>query len=154
MADLQEVEILLVEDNASDAELTMRALRKSNLANRMVWVQDGEEALEFMFCEGRYHGRGGGQPRLILLDLKLPKVDGTEVLGRLKRDPRTQTVPVVMITSSAEERDIVESYKLGVNSYLVKPVAFSSFIDVVAQAGLYWAVMNRTPSAPGGTPAA
>ena len=145
MSELQQVEILLVEDNATDAELTLRSLKKHNLANNVVWVKDGAEALDFMFRTGSYAGRANGHPRLILLDLKLPKVDGIEVLRRLKSDPKTNTVPIAMLTSSAEERDIVESYKLGVNSYLVKPVDFAQFIQVVSQAGLYWAVLNKTP---------
>ena len=146
MEDMRPVQILLVEDNKSDAELTLRAFRKNNLGNNIVWVKDGAEALDFMFCTGSYADRADGNPRLILLDLKLPKVDGIEVLKRLKSDERTSMVPVVMVTSSAEERDIVESYRLGVNSYLVKPVDFGQFIDTVSQAGLYWAVLNRTPS--------
>ena len=145
MTDMRQVEILLVEDNKSDAELTMRALKKNNLANHLVWVKDGAEALDFVFCTGNHAGRDSSLPKLILLDLKLPKVDGIEVLGRLKADARTKLIPVVMVTSSAEERDIVESYKLGVNSYLVKPVDFKQFIEVVSQAGLYWAVLNKTP---------
>ena len=145
MDELKQVEILLVEDNATDAELTTRTLRKHNLANHLVWVKDGAKALDFIFRTGSYAGRTNGYPRLILLDLKLPKVDGIEVLGRVKSDPQTKMIPVVMLTSSAEERDIVESYKLGVNSYLVKPVDFEQFINVVSQAGMYWAVLNKTP---------
>lgn len=145
MSELKQVEILLVEDNKTDAELTLRALKKNNLANHVVWVKDGAEALDFMFLTGNYVGRTNGLPRLVLLDLKLPKIDGIEVLSRLKADERTKMIPVVMVTSSAEERDIVESYKLGVNSYLVKPVDFKQFIETVSQAGLYWAVMNKTP---------
>src|SRR3990170_1413362 len=135
MDEMRQVEILLVEDNATDAELTLRSLKKHNLANNVVWVKDGAEALDFMFRAGSHAGRADGLPRLILLDLKLPKVDGIEVLRRLKSDPKTKTVPIAMLTSSAEERDIIESYKLGVNSYLVKPVDFKQFIDVVSQAG-------------------
>lgn len=145
MTELNTVEILLVEDNATDAELTMRALRKNNLANNLVWVKDGQEALDFVFRSGSHADRPNHRPRLVLLDLKLPKVDGIEVLRRLKGDERTRMIPVVMVTSSAEERDIVESYNLGVNSYLVKPVDFGQFVEVVAQGGLYWAVLNRTP---------
>ena len=145
MDEMQQVEILLVEDNKTDAELTLRALKKNNLANNVVWVKDGTEALDFMFRTGNYAGRTNGIPRLVLLDLKLPKIDGIEVLNRLKTDERTKVIPVVMVTSSAEERDIVESYKLGVNSYVVKPVDFMQFIEVVSQAGLYWAVLNKTP---------
>lgn len=144
MDNFKTVEILLAEDNPTDAELTMRALRKNNLANNLVWVKDGEQALDFIFCTGTYANRVNGHPRLILLDLKMPKVSGIEVLQRIKSDEVTKIIPVVMLTSSAEERDIVESYKLGVNSYLVKPVDFTQFVDVVSNAGLYWAVMNKS----------
>ena len=139
------MDILLVEDNPNDAELTMRALRKGNLANHVSWVKDGAEALEFIFRNGAYAGRPDQNPRLILLDLKLPKVDGIEVLKRLKADDRTRAIPVVMVTSSAEGRDIVESYKLGVNSYVVKPVEFEQFSETVAKAGFYWMLVNKTP---------
>jgi len=145
MDEMQQVEILLVEDTKTDAELTLRALKKHNLTNNVVWVKDGAEALDFMFCTGSYAGRTNGHPRLILLDLKLPKVDGLEVLRRLKADAHTKMVPVVMVTSSTEERDIVASYMLGVNSYIVKPVDIKQFIEAVSQAGMYWAVFNRTP---------
>jgi len=145
MDKFEKVDILLVEDNASDAELAMRALRKGKLANGITWVKDGAEALEFIFRDGAYAGRPDQLPRLILLDLKLPKVDGIEVLRRIKSDERAKTIPVVALTSSAEERDIVESYKLGVNSYLVKPVEFEQFSETVAQAGFYWMLMNKTP---------
>jgi len=141
----ESVDILLVEDNPNDAELTMRALRKGNLANHVSWVKDGAEALEFIFRNGAYAGRPDQNPRLILLDLKLPKVDGIEVLKRLKADDRTRAIPVVMVTSSAEGRDIVESYKLGVNSYVVKPVEFEQFSETVAKAGFYWMLVNKTP---------
>jgi len=145
MSAFEAVEILLVEDNPTDAELTMRALKKNNLANHLMWVKDGTEALDFVFCGGAYAGRSNGNPKLILLDLKLPKVDGIEVLSRIKSDERTRTIPVVMVTSSAEERDIVESYQLGVNSYLVKPVDFDQFSETVAKAGFYWMLMNKAP---------
>lgn len=144
MADLREVEILLVEDNPTDAELTQRALRKNNLANPLVWIKDGAEALEYIHRTGAYADRQNGNPKLILLDLKLPKVDGIEVLASLKADATTRHIPVVMLTSSEEERDVVESYRLGVNSYLVKPVDFTEFIHVVSKAGMYWVVLNRT----------
>jgi two-component system response regulator len=143
---LEKVEILLAEDNERDAEMTLRALRKNNLGNRVHRVADGAEALEFMFCTGAYAGRDpNALPKLILLDLKMPKVDGIEVLRRLKSEERTRTLPVVMMTSSNEERDVVESYRLGVNSYIVKPIDFSAFVDVVARIGLYWVVANRVP---------
>jgi two-component system, response regulator len=142
---MMQAEILLVEDDNTDAELTLRALQKNNLANKVVWVKDGAEALDFLFQTGVYAERRSEMPKLVLLDLKLPKVDGIEVLKRIKSDAKTRTIPVVMVTSSAEERDLVESYHLGVNSYLVKPVDFKQFIDVVSQAGLYWAVLNKTP---------
>lgn len=145
MSDYQSVEILLVEDNPTDAELTMRALRRNKLANNVTWVKDGAEALDFVFCRGSYSARSNHRPRLILLDLKLPKVDGIEVLRQLKSDENTKTIPVVMLTSSAEERDVVESYELGVNSYIVKPVDFEQFGETVAKAGLYWMLMNRVP---------
>lgn len=145
MTGLEHVEILLVEDSPSDGELTLRALKKQNLANHVVWVKDGAEALDFIFCRGNFKDRSNGAPRLILLDLKLPKVDGIEVLREIKSNPATRTIPVVMLTSSQEERDIVESYKLGVNSYIVKPVDFEKFLDMVAQVGLYWSLMNKVP---------
>jgi two-component system, response regulator len=141
----ENVEILLVEDNPTDAELTIRALKKRNLANNLVWVKDGVEALDFIFCRGQYVDRGNSAPKLILLDLKLPKVDGIEVLRTLKADAKTRTVPVVMLTSSNEERDIVESYQLGVNSYIVKPVDFDKFLEMVSQVGLYWSLVNKVP---------
>jgi len=145
METLEAVEILLVEDSDADSELITRALSKGNLLNRIVRVRDGVEALDFVFCTGNFRERMGGNPKLILLDLKMPRLGGIEVLRRLKADPATKAIPVVMLTSSAEERDVVESYNLGVNSYLVKPVDFAAFSAVVAQAGLYWAVMNRIP---------
>jgi two-component system, response regulator len=146
MDDFEAVEILLVEDSDADAELITRALRKGNLVNRLVRVHDGVEALEFVFREGAFKDRRGGQPRLILLDLKMPRMGGIEVLRRLKADAHTRLIPVVVLTSSAEEQDVLESYKLGVNSYLVKPVAFIDFTNVITQTGLYWAVMNRIPT--------
>ncbi len=143
---LEEVEILLVEDNPTDAEMTMRALRRNNLANKLHWVKDGAEALEFMFCSGAYANRNPAQaPKLILLDIKMPKVDGIEVLRRLKANDATSTIPVVVMTSSNEERDVVESYRLGVNSYIVKPVEFDSFLETVAKIGMYWVLTNRVP---------
>jgi two-component system response regulator len=146
MDNFEAVEILLVEDSDADAELIVRALRKSNLVNNVVRLHDGVEAIEFVFREGAFSQRRGGQPRLILLDLKMPRLGGIDVLRRLKADEGTRIIPVVVLTSSAEEQDVVNSYKLGVNSYLVKPVEFSAFTSVITQTGLYWAVMNRIPN--------
>lgn len=146
MSDLNEIEILLVEDNADDLEMTTRALRKANLANKIQVARDGAEALEFIFCEGAHAGRRiESFPRLILLDLKLPKVDGFEVLKRLKADPRTRLIPVVILTSSKEQRDVIESYHLGVNSYIVKPVNFEGFVSAVGELGMYWLLLNQPP---------
>ena len=140
------VDILLVEDNPSDAELTLRALKKNNLANRVVHVSDGEEALAFVFGPEGSGGQGKvNAPRLILLDLKLPMVDGLEVLKVLKSDPRTRAIPVVILTSSKEERDVVESYRLGGNSYIVKPVDFDKFLQAVRDLGMYWLLLNQPP---------
>jgi two-component system, response regulator len=145
-ARFEQVEILLVEDNAEDAELTLRALRKRNLANHMHWVRDGEEALDYLFCRGQYAGRDATRPpKLVLLDIKMPKVDGIEVLRRLKADSVLKSIPVVVMTSSNEERDVLESYRLGANSYIVKPVAFDSFLETVAKIDLYWMLTNRVP---------
>ena len=140
------VEILLVEDNPDDEELTLHALKKVNLVNRINVVRDGAEALDFIFCTGTCAQRLiENMPKLIFLDLKLPKVDGLEVLQRIKADPRTRMIPVVMLTSSREERDIVESYQMGVNSYIVKPVDFEQFVQSIGQVGLYWALINEPP---------
>jgi two-component system, response regulator len=136
------VEILLVEDNQEDAELTIRALKKNNLANNLLHLHDGEEALDFLFSESN-----NTMPRLILLDLKMPKVDGLEVLRKLKSDAVRKIIPVVLLTSSKEERDIIESYKLGVNAYIVKPVDFGKFVKVVSDAGLFWVLLNQPPRA-------
>jgi two-component system response regulator len=142
----KEVEILLVEDNPNDAELTLRALKKNNLANNIVHVSDGEEALDFIFARNAYSDRQMiNGPKVILLDLKLPKVDGLEVLKALKSDSRTKVIPVVVMTSSQEERDIVESYRLGVNSYITKPVDFDKFVEAVKTIGLYWLLLNQPP---------
>ena len=146
MGDLDEVEILLVEDDPADAELTMRALRRNNLANRIHWVKDGEQALDYFFGGAGHGGRErAALPKLVLLDLKMPKVDGMQVLRKLKADPATQAVPVVVMTSSNEEKDVVRSYDLGANSYIVKPVQFEAFLDTVAKIGLYWVLTNRVP---------
>jgi two-component system, response regulator len=140
------VEILLVEDNAADEELTLHALRLNHLTNEVYVVRDGAEALEFLFCTDRYADRTMDQaPRVVLLDIKLPLVDGLEVLRRVKVDPRTRAIPVVVLTSSREERDIVESYQLGVNSYITKPVDFGQFTEAVRQLGLYWLLLNQPP---------
>ena len=127
-------------------EMTQRALRKHNLGNRVFWVKDGEEALDFLFCRGAYSAREAARPpKLVLLDLKMPKVDGIEVLSQVKAAASMRTIPVVVMTSSNEERDVIESYRLGVNSYIVKPVEFGSFLEVVAKIGLYWVLTNRVP---------
>jgi CheY-like chemotaxis protein len=146
MNQYEHVQILLVEDSAQDAELTRRALRRHNVANDVDWVRDGVAALDYIFCEGEYAGRDSGPPKLVLLDVKMPRLDGLQVLERLKRDERTRIIPVVMLTSSREEKDLVESYKLGVNSYIVKPVDFEQFADTVSQVGMYWVLANQTVS--------
>jgi two-component system response regulator len=139
---LQEVAVLLVEDTATDAELCIRTLRKQNIANEIVWLKDGAEALAYLFDAPR-----AATPRLVLLDLHLPKVAGLEVLRRIKQDDRTKSIPVVILTSSREDRDIVESYNLGVNSFVSKPVEFSAFATTIAQIGLYWLITNHRPHA-------
>lgn len=135
------VEILLVEDNPDDAGLAIRALKKHNLANHLLHLQDGEEALQFLFSE-----RFTPMPKVILLDLKMPKVDGIEVLRRLKSDEKKRMIPVVVLTSSKEERDIVESYKLGVNAYIVKPVDFDKFVKAISEIGFFWLLLNQLPN--------
>ena len=140
-----EVDILLVEDNPNDAELTLRALKKHNLTNNLEWVKDGAEALDFLFLRGNYATRTNHTPKLVLLDLRLPKLDGLEVLKAIRTNPQTDTIPVVVMTSSTEERDIVSSYKLGANSYVSKPVEFNEFLKVVADLGLYWTLINKAP---------
>jgi two-component system response regulator len=140
-----DVQILLVDDNPSDVKLALHAFRKYNLANQIYVARDGAEALEFIFCTGEHAQRDiEDSPRVILLDLKLPLVDGVEVLRRIKADERTNKIPVVVLTSSAEERDIVEAYRLGVNSYMVKPVDFDQFTEAVRQLGFYWLLLNQT----------
>jgi len=143
---VEELEILLVEDNPTDAELTMRALKRKNLANRLVWAKDGEEALDFIYARGQFADRNPEDlPRLILLDLRMPKVDGLEVLKEIKVHEKTRKIPVVVLTSSQEDRDVVESYKLGVNSYVSKPVEFDDFLEAVSTLGLYWMLINKPP---------
>ena len=138
--------ILLVEDNPDDEALTIRALKKNNIGNSLAVVRDGAEALEFLFCTGTYANRDSrDKPELILLDLKLPKVDGLEVLRRVRADQRTQLLPVVILTSSKEEQDLITSYELGANSYVRKPVDFVEFVEAVRQLGLYWLVLNEAP---------
>jgi len=140
------MEILLVEDNPADAELTIRALTKRNLANNLIHVVDGQAALDFLFGAGAHEGRDLNiQPKVVLLDLKLPKVDGIEVLRCLRADERTKLLPVVVLTSSCEDRDVIESYKLGANSYIVKPVDFEKFSEAVSNLGLYWILLNEPP---------
>jgi two-component system, response regulator len=146
MSETNPVEILLVEDNPQDLALTQRALRKANLGNRIQVARDGAEALEFIFCEGAHAARQiEDTPKVILLDIKLPKVDGLEVLKRIKSDPRTEMIPVVMLTSSKEQNDLVESYQLGVNSYIVKPVNFAQFSETARHLGYYWLLVNKQP---------
>ena len=141
-----EIEILLVEDNPNDVELTLRALKKHNITNKVHVVKDGAEALEYVFATGAYASRDiNHNPRVILLDLKLPKVDGLEVLRQIKLNERTKMIPIVVLTSSKEERDLVESYRLGANSYIAKPVDFESFVKAVADLGLYWLLLNQPP---------
>jgi two-component system response regulator len=146
MTDTEAVDILLVEDNPQDAELTTRALKKNNLANRLITVEDGAEALDFIFCRGKYATRNNSQsPKVVLLDLKLPKVSGLEVLRALKQDERTRSIPVVVVTSSREDPDIKTAYSLGANSYVVKPVDFDAFAESVSSLGLYWLLVNQPP---------
>jgi len=147
MTEQQEVEILFIEDNPHEAELTIRSLKKHNLINKLKHIDDGAEALDFIFSKGIYTGREHSfNPKLIILDLKLPKVDGLEILRQLKANERTRIIPVVVLTSSQEEKDVIESYRLGVNSYIVKPVNFESFGKAVADLGLYWAILNHSPN--------
>jgi CheY-like chemotaxis protein len=137
------VDILLVEDNPTDAELCIRALKKHHLANRLLWVKDGAEALDALFHTGEYAGRPNSKPKVVLLDLRLPKVDGLEVLRRLKADDSTKLIPIVVLTSSNEDRDVAEAYKLGANGFTTKPVDFDAFVDTVGKLGLYWLVVNK-----------
>ena len=140
--------VLLVEDSDDDVALTLRAFRKNRFANEVVVARDGAEALDWLFGTGAHAGRGPQQPQLVLLDLKLPKVDGLEVLERIRADPRTRHLPVVILTSSDEQRDLLAGYDRGVNSYVRKPVDFAQFIEAIRQLGLYWLVLNRTPDTP------
>ena len=140
----REVEVVLVEDNPNDAELAIRALKEYNFANKLMWFKDGVEALDFIFAQGQYADRSVGEvPKVILLDLKLPMVDGLEVLEKIKSDTRTKSIPVVVLTSSSEERDIIASYNLGVNSYVIKPVDFDKYVEAVKEVGLYWMSLNQ-----------
>ena len=144
MENFDHMEILLAEDSEADGEMTLRALRRHNIANQVVWVRDGAEALDYVFGRGQYETRTR-RPKLILLDLKMPKVDGLEVLKQLKEDDSTRTIPIVIMASSAEERDLIEGYRLGVNSYVVKPIGFDQFMETVADLGYFWALVNQTP---------
>ena len=148
MTNLNEVEILLVEDNKNDATLAIRALKKVNLCNNLIHVKDGVEALEFLFGTGQYSERQTKKnPKVILLDIKMPKMDGIEVLRQIRSNPATKAIPVVIMTSSKEENDIIQSYELGVNSFVVKPVDFNSFSKAVSELGLYWLLVNESPVA-------
>ncbi len=139
-----DVQILIVEDNPADAELALRAFKKHNLSNHVHWIKDGAEALDFIFTRGDYsYRKENNQPKLVLLDLKLPKVDGLEVLRQMKSDDNTKMIPVVVLTSSDEEQDMIECYQLGVNSYITKPVDFDKFVESVAELGLYWLLLNQ-----------
>jgi two-component system response regulator len=142
----QQVEILLVEDSSADAEMTLRTLKRRGIANSVEWVTDGVEAIDYLFCQGSYADRGNGVPKLVLLDIKMPRMDGLQVLKQMKADARTRTIPVVMMTSSREEGDLIASYELGVNSYVVKPVDFDKFAETVAQVGMYWLIANEAPA--------
>lgn len=147
MTDSADVDILLVEDNPDDAELTLRVLRERKLANRLEWVRNGADALDFLFRHGAYAGRPAREnPRLILLDLNLPKVSGIEVLARIKSDPATRQLPVVVLSSSTHDKDVLDSYHLGVNSYVSKPVQFEEFARVVGELGMYWLLLNCPPA--------
>lgn len=141
---MEYVEILLVEDNVNDAELTIRALKKNNLANNLFHVKDGAEALDFIYCKGEYSNRNNkNKPKLILLDLKMPKIDGMEVLKILKSDVDTKHIPIVILTSSKEEKDLIVSYELGANSFIQKPVEFDKFVSSIVEIGMYWVILNQ-----------
>lgn len=140
-----QVDILLIEDNHNEAELTIRSLKKQNLANRLLHIDDGADALDYIFSRGKYENEIRTNPKLILLDLKLPRVDGLEILKQLKSNDLTKSIPVVVLTSSREEKDIIESYRIGVNSYIVKPVSFDAFASAIKDLGLYWMILNQSP---------
>lgn len=144
----QQVEVLLVEDSSADAEMTLRTLKRRGIANSVEWVRDGVEALEWLHCSGAYADRPNGHPKLVLLDLKMPRMDGLQLLETMKSDPHTRSIPVVMMTSSREEGGLLASYGLGVNSYVVKPVDFAEFAERIAQIGMYWMIANQTPNDP------
>lgn len=146
MEPFEQIEILLVEDSPLDAELTLRALQDGKLANKVRWVKDGQEAIDYLFCSGSYQNREKVMPRLIFLDLKMPRVDGIEVLKVIKADERTMRIPVVVMTTSQEETDMAQTYDLGANSYVVKPVDFKALAEIASQAGYYWLAINRTPA--------
>ncbi len=146
MTDYSEVEILLIEDDPNDVELTLRALKKNNFSNAIKVLNDGEDALDYIYCKGKYEGNIHARPKFILLDLKLPKIDGLDVLKELKNNPETKTIPIVVLTSSKEEKDRIMSYDLGVNSFIVKPVDFDQFVDAVAHIGYYRMLLNQNPS--------
>jgi CheY-like chemotaxis protein len=143
---IDQVEILLVDDSETDAELAIRSLKKHNLANKLTWVKDGQEALDYLFRQGDYTQREDTIPRIIFLDLNMPRVNGFEVLKAIKADERTKRIPVVVMTSSREDQDVLQTYDLGVNSYVVKPLDFNALADVVGHAGYYWLAVNRTPT--------
>ena len=147
--DYQAIEVLLVDDDELDAELTIRALRKEGLANRIYWAKDGQEGLDFVYRQGSFKDRDGANPKLILLDIKMPKVDGIEVLRRLKSDSATRLIPIVIMTSSDRDRDVVESYRLGVNAYVVKPIDFENLSKAITHLGFFWMAVNRLPADPG-----
>jgi len=145
MTEFDDIEILLVEDNRQDAEMTIRALKKCSILNKLYWAKDGVEALDFVHCQGAYAERDPNQvPKLILLDLKMPRLDGLDVLRALKSDQKTRQIPIVAMTSSNQERDVTESYRLGVNGYVTKPVQFAAFMEAVANVGMYWLFVNQT----------
>ena len=144
----QQVEVLLVEDSAADAEMTLRTLKRRGIANLVEWVRDGAEALDWLHCRNEYAHRRNGHPKLVLLDLKMPRMDGLQLLEVMKADPEMRTIPVVMMTSSREEGDLLASYGLGVNSYVVKPVDFAEFAERISQVGMYWVIANQTPMRP------